>query len=335
MPRLFVFCCILESFAFQDLRIRGDITRPEFLERAVNTSQNQEKYLKITQEAISEQVRDSRMPAVEEEGRGIKNTLVSPLLKRKTGGVIEMWITDESYTSPVKEAKVLESLDLADDLNPDEEKVEKTEEEKEGEVDLSFSNTSDLLQSSADPDVEIEEVELGDEGVGGAREESCDKFPSSKVGLSSDSGGHRFSKTSEEKDEKEEGQLVFNDMKAKDNDAHESKAKTEEGVDDQKFERTEDEEEASEKSTNSNHNEQKDKHGEISVKENAKTNKGNYVEVINLGQESKEYGKDCKVLVEARKVPVEVVELDSEEEEEEMEEEEAVHRSAGGGTTIR
>ena len=268
------------------------------------------------------------MPAVEEEGRGIKNTLVSPLLKRKTGGVIEMWITDESYTSPVKEEKVLESLDLADDLNLDEEKVEKTEEEKEGEVDLSFSNTSDLLQSSADPDVEIEEVELGDESVGGA----SDKFPSSKVGLSSDSGRHRFSKTSEDKDEKEEGQLVFKDMKAKDNDAHESKAKTEEGVDDQKFERTEDEEEASEESTNSNHNEQKDKHGELSVKENAKTNKGNDVEVINLGQESKEYGKDCKVLVEDRKVPVEVVELDSEEEEME---EEVVYRSAGGGASIR
>ena len=45
------------------------------------------------------------MPAVEEEEGGMKRALVSPL-KRKTGGIIEMWITDESYASPVKEAKV-------------------------------------------------------------------------------------------------------------------------------------------------------------------------------------------------------------------------------------
>ena len=115
--------------------------------------------MNISRGAISEE--DSKMPAMEEGEGEIRRALVSPL-KRKTGGIIEMWITDESYTSPVKGAKVLESLDIADDLNLDEEKVEQTEEMLNGTVDSSCSssvNISDLLESSADPDVGI--------GVGG------------------------------------------------------------------------------------------------------------------------------------------------------------------------
>ena len=299
--------------------------------------------MQITQGAISEQARGSKMPAVEEEEGGIKRALVSPLkrkmkeveeegeegikralvspLKRKTGGIIEMWITDESYASPVKEAKVLESLDLADDLNLEEEKVEKTGEMEEvlnGTVDSSCSssvNFSDLLESSADPDIEIKEVELGDESVG-ADDESCAKFPSDKVSLSCDTGGQTFPKGGKE----EERQLVYKHLKVKDDGEHETQAKTEEGENYHKLERTEEEWGASEKS-----NEQV-KHETTNVKEDAETSQGNSVEVKNLGDEPKGFSKHHKVPVEDRKLPIEVVDLDSEEEEE------SIHRSAGGVT---
>ena len=288
------------------------------------------------------------MPAVEEEEEGTKRALLSPLkrkveevqggergtkramvspLKRKTGGIIEMWTTDESYTSPVKEAKILETLDLADDLNLDEEKVKTTEEKKEKEVpkssvDSSFSSSvhaSDLLERSTDPDIEIEEVELGDESVG-ASDESGDKVTSSQTGR------QRFSKTGEQ-EEAEESQLISKDMRVKDDGDREGdheglKAKTAESDNDLKLDWTAEERKASIKSINSNHDEQ------ASAKENAKTSQGHGVEVINLGQESTGFGKGRKFPVEDRKVPVEVVELDSEEEMDE----ETVHHSTGGVT---
>ena len=297
--------------------------------------------MKITQGAISDQARDSKMPAVEEEeDGGVKRDLISPLKrkveeggikralvspsKRRTGGIIEMWITDESYTSPVKETKVLESLDLADDLNLDEEKVEKEEKEEmlNSTVDSSFSssvnddsellqssvNISDLLESSTDPDVEIKEVELGDESVGAGDDEPCEVLPSDirskdKATLSSDTGGQRFSK-----EEGEEGQHAFRDLKVKDdNGEHETKAKTEEGEDEQKLERTEEKWGTSVKNS---HNEQ-GKHEESSGKDNVKID------------------EDHKVPVEDRKMPIEVVDLDSDEEEEEQE---TIHPNAGGST---
>ena len=229
---------------------------------------------------------------------------------------------------PVKETKIQGTLDLADDLNLDEEKVETTEEkEKEeevlkGSVDSSFSSSvhaSDLLESSTDPDIEIEEVELGDESVG-ASDESGDKVTSSQTGR------QRFSKTGEQ-EEAEEGQLISKDMRVKDDgdrkgDHEGLKAKTAESDNDLKLDRTAEERKASIKSINSNHDEL------ASAKENAKTSQGHGVEVINLGQESTGFGNDRKVPVEDRKVPVEVVELDSEEEMDE----EAIHHSTGGVT---
>ena len=181
LPQLCRFL-VQKAFELQDLKSEGDIMRQKFFKRALYTDQNQEKDLKFTLGAISEQAQDSKMPAVEEEMEGTKRALVSPLkrkveevegergtkramvspIKRKTGGIIEMWITDESYTSPVKEVKIQGTLDLADDLNLDEEKVETGEEEKKekevlkGSVDSSFSSSvhaSDLLESSADPDI--------------------------------------------------------------------------------------------------------------------------------------------------------------------------------------
>ena len=178
----------------------------------------------------------------------VKRSLVSPSPpKRKTGGIIEMWITDENYTSPVKESKCSnrERIVLADDLNLAEEKVDEAEEEVEKvlnkTVDSSISsslNISDLLESSVDPDIEIEELELGEcDVLEGEKTANSDKVPPS-----SDTDRPMFSKIGEE----EEMQV---------------------------------------------------KQGEGSVG------------VINLGQKS-------KVFMEDRKVPVEVVDLDSEVEEE-------------------
>ena len=175
----------------------------------------------------------------------MKRSLVSPSPpKRKTGGIIEMWITDENYTSPVKESKCSnrERIVLADDLNLAEEKVDEAEEEVEKvfnkTVDSSISsslNISDLLESSVDPDIEIEELELGEcDVLEGEKTANSDKVPPS-----SDADRPMFSKIGEEEEMQGEGS----------------------------------------------------------------------VGVINLGQKS-------KVFMEDRKVPVEVVDLDSEVEEE-------------------
>ena len=175
----------------------------------------------------------------------MKRSLVSPSPpKRKTGGIIEMWITDENYTSPVKESKCSnrERIVLADDLNLAEEKVDEAEEEVEKvlnkTVDSSISsslNTSDLLESSVDPDIEIEELELGEcDVLEGEKTANSDKVPPS-----SDTDRPMFSTIGEEEEMQGEGS----------------------------------------------------------------------VGVINLGQKS-------KVFMEDRKVPVEVVDLDSEVEEE-------------------
>ena len=118
----------------------------------------------------------------------MKRSLVSPSPpKRKTGGIIEMWITDENYTSPVKESKCSnrERIVLADDLNLAEEKVDEAEEEVEKvfnkTVDSSISsslNISDLLESSVDPDIEIEELELGEcDVLEGEKTANSDKVP--------------------------------------------------------------------------------------------------------------------------------------------------------------
>ena len=175
----------------------------------------------------------------------MKRSLVSPSPpKRKTGGIIEMWITDENYTSPVKESKCSnrERTVLADDLNLAEEKVDEAEEEVEKglnkTVDSSISsslNISDLLESSVDPDIEIEELELGEcDVLEGEKTAISDKVPPS-----SDTDRPMFSTIGEEEEMQGEGS----------------------------------------------------------------------VGVINLGQKS-------KVFMEDRKVPVEVVDLDSEVEEE-------------------
>ena len=175
----------------------------------------------------------------------MKRSLVSPSPpKRKTGGIIEMWITDENYTSPVKESKCSnrERIVLADDLNLAEEKVDEAEEEVEKvlnkTVDSSISsslNISDLLESSVDPDIEIEELELGEcDVLEGEKTANSDKVPPS-----SDTDRPMFSTIGEEEEMQGEGS----------------------------------------------------------------------VGVINLGQKS-------KVFMEDRKVPVEVVDLDSEVEEE-------------------
>merc|ERR1719341_464036 len=141
--------------------------------------------------------------------------------------------------------------------------------------------------------------------------------PSDKVSLSCDTGGQTFPKGGKE----EERQLVYKHLKVKDDGEHETQAKTEEGENDHKLERIEEEWGASKKS-----NEQV-KHEKTNVKENAETSQGNSVEVKNLGDESKGFSKHHKVPVEDRKLPIEVVELDSEEEEEE-----SIHHSAGGVT---
>ena len=118
----------------------------------------------------------------------VKRSLVSPSPpKRKTGGIIEMWITDENYTSPVKESKCSnrERIVLTDDLNLAEEKVDEAEEEVEKglnkTVDSSISsslNISDLLESSVDPDIEIEELELGEcDVLEGEKTANSDKVP--------------------------------------------------------------------------------------------------------------------------------------------------------------
>ena len=125
------------------------------------------------------------MPAVEEEEEGevgvMRRTNLSPP-KRKTGGIIEMWITNESYPSPAKESKVTgdegDSEIIFDDLNVGEERINKNDEE-EVEVESTESNSlnnSELLDSSTDheievdrsfdPEIVIEEL-CDDESVGG------------------------------------------------------------------------------------------------------------------------------------------------------------------------
>ena len=127
------------------------------------------------------------MPAVEEEEEGevgvMRRANLSPP-KRKTGGIIEMWITNESYLSPTKELKVLgdegDSETILDDLNVGEERISKNDGEEEVEtestsIDSNSLNNSELLDSSTDyekgvdrsfdPEIVIEE--LCDESVGG------------------------------------------------------------------------------------------------------------------------------------------------------------------------
>ena len=128
------------------------------------------------------------MPAVEEEEEGemgvMRRTNLSPP-KRKTGGIIEMWITNESYPSPTKELKVLgdegDSEIILDDLNVGEERISKNDGEEEVEtestsIDSNSLNNSELLDSSTDhekeadrsfdPEIVIEEL-CDDESVGG------------------------------------------------------------------------------------------------------------------------------------------------------------------------
>ena len=127
------------------------------------------------------------MPAVEEEEEGevgvMRRANLSPP-KRKTGGIIEMWITNESYPSPKKESKVSgdegDNEIILDDLNVGEERISKNYgEEVEMEstsTDSNSLNNSELLDSSTDhekevdrsfdPEIVIEEL-CDDESVGG------------------------------------------------------------------------------------------------------------------------------------------------------------------------
>ena len=135
------------------------------------------------------------MPAVEDEEEGevgvMRRANLSPP-KRKTGGIIEMWITNESYPSPAKESKVTgdegDSEIIFDDLNVGEERINKNDgEEVEVEVESTDSNSlnnSELLDSSTDhekevdrsfdPEIVIEEL-CDDESVGGDSDISLER----------------------------------------------------------------------------------------------------------------------------------------------------------------
>ena len=136
---------------------------------------------------FTEKVQHFKMPAVEEEEEEgevgvMRRANLSPP-KRKTGGIIEMWITNESYPSPTKELKVLgdegDNETILDHLNVGEERISKNDGEEEVEVESTDSNSlnnSELLDSSTDhekevdrsfdPEIVIEEL-CDDESVGG------------------------------------------------------------------------------------------------------------------------------------------------------------------------
>ena len=147
------------------------------------------------------------MPAVEEEEEGevgvMRRANLSPP-KRKTGGIIEMWITNESYPSPTKELKVSgdegDNEIILDDLNVGEERISKNDGEEEVEtestsIDSNSLNNSELLDSttdhekevdrSFDPEIVIEEL-CDDESVGGDSDISLKKegqtFPKKEEG---------------------------------------------------------------------------------------------------------------------------------------------------------
>ena len=144
---------------------------------------------------FTEKVKHFKMPAVEDEEEGevgvMRRANLSPP-KRKTGGIIEMWITNESYPSPAKESKVTgdegDSEIIFDDLNVGEERINKNDgEEVEVEVESTDSNSlnnSELLDSSTDhekevdrsfdPEIVIEEL-CDDESVGGDSDISLER----------------------------------------------------------------------------------------------------------------------------------------------------------------
>ena len=139
---------------------------------------------------FTEKVKHFKMPAVEEEEEGevgvMRRANLSPP-KRKTGGIIEMWITNESYPSPTKESKVSgdEGDIIFDDLNVGEERINKNDGE-EVEVESSDSNSlnnSELLDSSTDHEKEVDRSfdpeivieELCDESVGGDSDISLER----------------------------------------------------------------------------------------------------------------------------------------------------------------